>query len=203
MTSTMTRCSFTYRSEAAAVVLSGGKVTVHFKGEALTGSYRNGQVLLDKPHPIAVEAAAALRNQRGDGLSSISADATPEGRVRHEVRKSIGALDDVLLLANPVGMAIFFDEATATERKIPYGLGSPDGEGGTDYVIALRHAAGCQMIGLECKAPGGSARQNQVDRHIIWRRAGIWIYTVQSGAEALLAIEDARRKLQPKSEAAR
>jgi hypothetical protein len=193
--STPTRCKFTYRSEAAAVVLSSGKVTVHFKGEALTGSYRNGQVLLDKPHPIGVEAAAALRNQRGDSLSSVSADATPEGRVRHAVRKAIGSLEDVLLLANPVGMAIFFDEGTNTERKIPYGLGSPDGEGGSDYIVPLRYGRGCQMIGLECKAPGKSLRDNQSACRQRWERAGIWWYTVQSGEEALAAVEDARRRL--------
>ncbi len=195
MNLTPTRSSFTYRGKAGAVVHSAGQVTVHFDGQAFTGRYAKGQIMLDPPHPIAVEAAAALRKQLGHEVAALSADATPEARVKLEVRKAIGALDDVLLLANPVGMAEFFDEKKNELRKIPYGLGSPEGEGTPDYVVALKRGDGCQMIGIECKAPGESARANQRERHTVWRRAGIWVYTVQSGQEALMAIEDARRRL--------
>ena len=190
----MTRTPFSYRGKPAAVVLSSGKVTIHYDGQALTGSYKNGQVMLDKPNPIAVEAAAALRQVRGDDVSAVSAAVSPEARVRKAVRERIGALPDVLLLANPVGMATFYDQKENQTRQIPYGLGSPDAEGGPDYVVALRRGGGCQMIGLECKAPGQAPRASQRQCHERWELAGIWIYTVQSGQEADLAIEDARRR---------
>jgi hypothetical protein len=174
--------------------MSSGKVTVHFDGQALTGSYRKGQVILDKPNPIAVEAAATLRNHLGDVPQALSEEATPEARVRKEVREKIGALDDVLLLANPVGTAQFYDDKTNSLRVIDYGLGGTSAPGSPDYVVALRRGDGCQMLGLECKAPGKAPRGNQEDKHKIWRRAGIWVYTVQSGQEAEMAIDDARRR---------
>jgi hypothetical protein len=193
-TLTPSRSSFLYRGKAAAVALSGNKVTVIFDGQTMTGNYRNGQVVLDKPHPIAVEAAAALRQQRGDKVSALSTEATPESKVKKEVREAIGALDDVFLLSNPVGMATYYSPETNKTREVPFGLGAPYAEGGPDYVVALRRGNGCQMLGLEVKAPGEAPRANQRETHARWIRAGIWIYTVQSGEEAKLAIQDARRR---------
>lgn len=191
---TLTQILFKYRGAEASVSIDGSKVKIIWGIDAFTGSYRNGQIILDKPHPIAVEAAAALRKQRGDEVSALSEDATPEGKVRKEVRKAIGALSDVFLMANPVGMATFYDEKHNSTREIPYGLGSPDAVGGPDYVVALRRGAGCQMLGLECKAPGKAPRAEQRLTHARWERAGIWLYTVQSGQEAEMAIADARRR---------
>jgi len=191
----LTKCEFLYLGRQAVVLLEGNKVTITWDGKTMGGQYRNGQVLLNQPHAIAVNAAAMIRQKLGHAVSAIREEATPEGKVRKAVREAIGALDDVLLLANPVGMAIFFDEKTLDERKVPYGLGAPEAEGGPDYVVALRRPGGCQMLGLECKAPGESPRPNQREAHQRWTRAGIWMYTVQSGQEAELAIADARRRL--------
>lgn len=189
MNSTPTRCSFTYRGQAATATLDGSKVCVQWSGGIHTGTYRSGMVQLSPPNPIGVEAGAALRSQLGQKIEVERSD-NPEGRVRAEVREAIGALPDVYLMANPCGQAEFYNPATNSIRVVPYGLE----DGSPDFIVALRRGGVALMMGLETKAPGQKPRPNQQECHGRWRRAGILVYTVQSGAEALLAIEDARGK---------
>lgn len=181
--------SFLYRGITATLRLSesGGHVRIDWNGEAFTGTVKNNRVQLVPPHPIAVEASAAL----GPSATAVVRDVRPEAKVRHDVRKAIGALPGVYLMDNPVGHAEFYDEKNNSIRHVDYGLepGSPD------LIVALRRRVGCQMVGLELKAPGKSARANQSECHRRWTQAGIYVYTVQSGEEALLALADVRRRL--------
>ncbi|HNB04299.1 MAG TPA: hypothetical protein PKV97_00075 [Thauera aminoaromatica] len=179
--------TFDYRGSSAALHVNGSNVRIDWNGQTFTGTVKNNRVQIVPPHPIAVEASAAL----GPSTTAVVRDVRPEAKVRHDVRKAIGALPGVYLMDNPVGHAEYYDDKTNTIRHVDYGLE----EGSPDLIVVLRRLVGCQMIGLELKAPGKSARANQTACHERWRRAGIFVYTVQSGEEALLAIADARRRL--------
>jgi len=177
----LTPTPFKYRDQLGTVELSGQRVIIRHAGQVMTGRYRAGMVQLDTPHPIAVEAGAVLRGQ----VQTAPTGPSPEALVRAEVRKAIGALPDVYLMDNPVGHAEFYDPATNSFRHVDYGLE----DGSPDLILALRKHGGAMMIGMELKAPGKAPRKNQAECHTRWRKAGIWVVTVQSGQEALLAVE--------------
>ncbi len=177
----MTPTPFKYRGVEGTVELSGQRVIIRHAGLVMTGRYRAGMVQLDTPHPIAVEASAVLRGQ----VQAATVKPSAEALVRHEVREAIGALPDVYLMDNPVGQAEFYEPNTNSFRYVNYGLE----EGSPDLILALKKKAYAVFCGLELKAPGKAPRKNQVECHRRWGRAGILIATVQSGQEALLAIE--------------
>lgn len=189
----MTPIPFKYRDKPATVAAQGQRVTIRFDGQNLTGRYRGGFVQLDQPHPIAVEAGAVLRGS----MEAAPIKPSAEARVRHEVREAIGALPDVYLMDNPVGQAEFYDPNTNSFRYVNYGLE----DGSPDLVIALKITIGALFVGMELKAPGKAPRKNQVECHRRWRAAGIHVVTVQSGQEALLALERIRGEIRERNAA--
>ena len=185
----MTPTPFNYRGVPGTVELSGQRVIIRHGGLVMTGRYRAGMVQLDTPHPISVEASAVLRG----AIQAVPVKPSAEALVRHEVREAIGALPDVYLMDNPVGQAEFYEPNTNSFRYVNYGLE----EGSPDLVLALKKRLYAVFCGLERKAPGKKPRPNQVECHQRWARAGILIATVQSGQEALLAVERFRIATNP------
>lgn len=185
----MTPIPFSYRGQPGTVELSGQRVIIRHAGLVMTGRYRAGMVQLDNPHPIAVEASAVLRGAAPAAPVKPSAEAL----VRKEVREAIGALPDVYLMDNPVGQAEFYEPSTNSFRYVNYGLE----EGSPDLVLALKKRAFAVFCGMELKAPGKKPRPNQAECHQRWTRAGILVATVQSGQEALLAVERFRLATDP------
>lgn len=103
-----------------------------------------------------------------------------ESQVQREIELAIGALPGVLCLRNNVGRML-----DARGRWFAYGLG----EGSPDLLCIVDGRA----VGLEVKRPGGRAEPHQARCHEQWRAVGAFVAVVTSAAEALAAIERARR----------
>ena len=79
--------TFDYRGSSAALHVNGSNVRIDWNGQTFTGTVKNNRVQIVPPHPIAVEASAAL----GPSTTAVVRDVRPEAKVRHDVRKAIGA----------------------------------------------------------------------------------------------------------------
>lgn len=118
----------------------------------------------------------------------MSRRSTLETELQRRIELELGAEKDFLLLRNSVGHAKYFDEKTAKEWHVPYGLGV----GSPDLIGILRvHGLGVWVC-LEVKCPGEEPEPPQEKCHAIWRRFGALVYVVRSVAEARDALEDAR-----------
>jgi hypothetical protein len=114
---------------------------------------------------------------RGSGRS--------EAQIMADIRLALGRIPDLALLRNSVGVATEFDPKTHQTRTIRYGLGV----GSADLVGCL---AG-RFVGLEVKTPDGRLTPEQERWAAMIRGKGGFVATVRDEAEALGAIEGARR----------
>lgn len=118
-----------------------------------------------------------------------------ETRIQRLIQHRIGALPDVYLMRNSVGLAtheqLIGDQVV--QRKVPYGLevGSPD----LVAILSVRTSNG-RVVGLwfclEVKKPGEKPTKEQRECHERWRKFGAFVETVTNEDEAVAALERAR-----------
>jgi hypothetical protein len=108
-----------------------------------------------------------------------------EAQILAAIRLALGRIPDLVLWRNTTGVTSEFDPKTHETRTIRYGLAP----GGADLVGCL---AG-RFIGLEVKTDTGRPTDEQSRWLDLVRLKGGFAAIVRSPAEALAAIERARR----------
>lgn len=122
-----------------------------------------------------------------------------EKQIQREIEADLGALPDLLLLRNSVGVAHHISDE-GKEYVVPYGLG--DGSPDLVCVLLCRPSAFhlASKIGvwfcLEVKTPEDpNPRPNQMKCREQWEAFGVLWYVVTSRQEARAALEDARGRV--------
>lgn len=110
-----------------------------------------------------------------------------ESRIQSEIMLAIGAMPDLMIMRNHVGVAKRFDAKTHTERVETFGLGT----GSTDVVCML--APSGRWVCLEIKTEAGRLSPKQFIWHRVARAFGAFVAVVRSADQAIAAVERARK----------
>lgn len=117
-----------------------------------------------------------------------------EKKIRAEIERALGSYPCLLLLSNPSGKATFTRlsgsglDTDVSTAPIDFGLG---GKGGPDLIgmihwgkeISGVSIRGCQLIGIECKAPKGTRSEDQIRWHLKAEARGMWILQEATSAD--------------------